>query len=264
VLVAAAHLDSLGPAPVVAGRTGAVVSILSWAPVSWLQSKGLVWGLRCVFAAGALAWVCRVLPRWVSWITTAAFVLLAALHQESREFAAHSAHLPAQILVLFSLCELDLARSERQRAAPSSLSMPPWFWTAGALLVGWFYTLAGVSKLRDGGFAWADGLTMQLYAWQFGLPDSWLRRLVVEHRGVAQVLQILTLVFESGAVLMAPWRPTRWLAGAMLLGFHVGQGLLFGYPFHANMLLVTVFLLPWREALARRSAPASAPAAGAE
>jgi hypothetical protein len=64
-------------------------------------------------------------------------------------------------------------------------------------------------------------------------------------------LQALTLLGETAGLLAIVWPRARPAVGLALLAFHVGQVAVFGWGFHANIVVVALVLLPVRDPLLR-------------
>jgi hypothetical protein len=103
-----------------------------------------------------------------------------------------------------------------------------------------YYCLAGISKLRDGGLAWADGYTLQYH--MLAMPAPWGHRLA-EHLGLCAALSVLVLTFELGAPLGVIRRVRPFvLAGGVL--FHLGTWWFMNIWFWPIVALYTLFV-PW-------------------
>jgi hypothetical protein len=248
-LLACAHLCFVPGGPVTAPRSGQVVSLLSWLPDAWVAAAWPFTALRIVFFVCAPLWLLRTGLPFTSWGATLAFTALASLAQEGRFSTAHSANLPNQVLILFAIwTHLDRRDLRGGRFFERDV-VPKWLPVFTVGLVGWFYTAAGVTKLADSGPGWADGLSLQLWVARFGDVESPFAQAILADRGLARAMQAVTLVFETGALAFALWRPMRIATGLALIGFHVGQLLVFGYPFHGNVALLALTFLPIRETL---------------
>jgi hypothetical protein len=253
ILLACALLAArFAPPPAEHARTGDLVSVLSFLPDSVLRSHALFHGLRVSFCVLALAWAFGWLLPWSSWGATATFTALMAQAQESSGGPSHSMNLITQVLWVFALWfQLEhaaMAQARRRGDYWHAALQPRWVVLLPIGMIGWLYTLSGMTKLVDSGLGWADGLSMQLWVLAFGRRGP-LFDLMIEQRALVAALQWLTLVFETSAVLCVAIRPLRWLAGAMLTGFHFGQQLVFDFPFYGNQLLLVLFLLPTQAAL---------------
>jgi len=118
-----------------------------------------------------------------------------------------------------------------------------------------YYWKAGVSKLVDGGLAWADGATLQFHlltnrtawgTWLAGFPSA------------CAALSTFSLAFELGSPL-AIVRPLRWVVlGAGVL-FHLGTWVFLGITFWP---LVATYLVcvPWTRLATGIGVPLDTPA----
>lgn len=116
-------------------------------------------------------------------------------------------------------------------------------WPFELLLIelAFYYFDAGLTKLRVGGLAWADGWTLQYHLVQH---DTALGRMVAPHRWLCALLSTGALAFELGfplAVLVRRLRPW-FLAGGVC--FHTGNHLLLDLIFWP-VLAVYPLVVPW-------------------
>jgi len=146
-------------------------------------------------------------------------------------------------------------------------AVPRWVYLCGVFYVGCFYGLSGLMKWLTSGPGWANGVSMQLWVRLFG-HDNWVSRWVVSDRNVAALLQWAALLGETSGLLAVVSKTARPWVGAALIAFHVGQIVIFGWGFHANMALIALLFLPffewvpaWVERLRRRfrDPPAAVP-----
>jgi hypothetical protein len=194
-------------------------------------------------------WFVRRLVPWSGLISALAFTAVLGLNFERENELTHSSHLLAQMLWLYAVWYAALAGDIRTSAG-RLWSLPPyprWVTTLSAATVGWFYTLAGLSKLGYSGLAWANGLSLQLWIARWG-TDSPVSHWLQSNREAAQGLQAASLALELLALPLALWPRTRWLIGAGLLGLHTGISMVYpGHFFWANMAIIVLTLLPvWR------------------
>lgn len=136
----------------------------------------------------------------------------------------------------------DGASTETHRSRTSRFAR----WPFELLLVelAFYYFDAGLTKLRVGGLAWADGYTLQFHLVEH---DTALGRLVAPHLGLCALLSGGALAFELGFPLAVPFRRLRpWFltAGAC---FHVGNYLLLDLIFWP-VLAVYPLVVPWSAA----------------
>lgn len=133
----------------------------------------------------------------------------------------------------------DRVSTEAPRARTSRFAR----WPFELLLVelAFYYFDAGLTKLRVGGLAWADGYTLQYHLVEH---DTALGRLVAPHLGLCALLSTGALAFELGFPLAVPFRRLRpwFLAGGAC--FHVGNHLLLDLIFWP-VLAVYPLVVPW-------------------
>lgn len=120
-----------------------------------------------------------------------------------------------------------------------------------------YYTLAGWSKLLDGGVAWADGYTLGYYLLSMGTaPGAWL----AQHVGLCVALSWLVLAFELLAPLGIIRRFRPW-AIAAAVGFNLGTWIFMNILFWPIPALFLLYV-PWTRvgrALAGFARPVHAP-----
>jgi hypothetical protein len=228
-------------------RTGQVITVLSWLPETVVWRPGVTTVLKGLFFAGAGLWLAQWLLPWSSWLAAAAFTSLVALHQERATFVDHVFHVPNMVLLLYATwSHVYAARIRAARRAGrfwSARLYPRWVHKVSLAYVAWFYTLAGVSKLWDGGLDWPNGVSMQIWAALWGrsvTPVAW----ILDSRELAVLLQWATLILETGAFLSLFWLPARIAFGLGLLGFHLGQHVVFGWAFYGNLVIIGLTFLP--------------------
>jgi len=135
-----------------------------------------------------------------------------------------------------------LAARTGRAAAPARRTSTYARWPLDLLFVelAAFYFLAGVSKLRDSGLAWADGYTLQYRLLANGTPaGEWL----AQHLGWCSALSWLVLAFELGAPLGMVRRLRPLVLGGGLL-FHLGTTRLLAISFWPVAALYALFV-PW-------------------
>ena len=215
------------------------------------DAMALVHAVALVAAAVAL----------IGWRTRASVAVLAAATLALRAYEAgfppvqHHAALPALALALLALspCGDALAIDALRRAGrPRG---PAWRWAWPLRLVAWLLALAYASsvtsKLVTSGLEWANGATLQFYAYYRGMPRN--RPLGVWLSGepaLAAVLSWGALAFES-TFLLAVLRPRlRWIYVPLGIAFHVLGDLFFGADFSGFVALYAA-LVPWERAFVR-------------
>jgi hypothetical protein len=253
------------PVPAALPRTGPA-SVLSFLPDALLLHDGLFRLCGLLFFLGAVPWAARVGVPWSGWLTALAFTAVVALYLERGTQATHVAHLTNQLLLLYALwyhlCAADIRRASARGRFWAEPLYPRWVGAAGVFLTGTFYGFSGLNKWLESGPSWPNGLSLQLWARLWGDPDSLWVRLLLSDRRLAAALQWVTLLAETGGFVAVVSRRLRPLIGLALIGFHAGAICVFGWGFHANLLLLALVFLPldrWVpravERLERRTAP---------
>ena len=204
----------------------------------------------------------RGLP-WSCWLTTLGFTGVWSLHVENTHNTAHIYNLPNMLLVIQSLwITADAARIRGALAAGTYWQtplVPHWVSLASIAYIGLFHTAAGLSKLTFSGPAWANGTSLQLWAYLFGYEWSPARTILINHRTLTAWLQAATLIVETSAILAIIPR-LRTIIGLALLGFYIGVLITFPYGFGLNAIFTAVYFLPVERWLTRPPAAAPKPA----
>lgn len=244
----AAFLTTQTHGGLVGSRGAQIVSPLSLLPDKMVFSESVLVFLKYVFFVFSLLWLAQRLLPLSSWVAATSFTLIVALYQEQRPYVDHMFHMTNMVLWIYALWYHFYADAIRRSLSASrfwkSHLFPRWVYSLTLAYIALFYTFAGISKCIDGGLDWPNGVSMQLWVLLWGKKDSHLVELVLSNRALAKSLQWGALVLETGALLMLPFPRLRPVFGFGLVGFHIGQQLIFGWAFHGNMVLVAVTCLP--------------------
>jgi hypothetical protein len=256
------------PAPPTALLRTGPASVLSFLPDAVLLHDGLFRLGGLLFFLGAVLWAVGVGVPWSGWLASLGFTAVVALYLERSTQATHVAHLTDLLLLLYALwyhlyaCEIRQARA--RGCFWTEPLYPRWVHAASVFVVGTFYGFSGLNKWLKSGLAWPNGLSLQLWVRLWGDPDSVWVRLLLSDRRPAAALQWATLLAETGGFVAILSRRLRPLIGLALIGFHVGAICVFGWGFHANLLLIALVFLPfdrwvprWVAGLERRTGPAA-------
>jgi hypothetical protein len=246
------------------GPRSGTATILSFLPDQVLHDRRTQIACGVLFFAGALAWAAHRLLPWSAWLASLSFTGIIALYAENATQLTHVAHLTDMLLLLYALwyhtCRLDIAAALRERRFWSTPLYPRWVYSCSVFAVGYFYGVSGLMKWLTSGPGWANGVSMQIWVQVFPRdPDSFWARLVVSDRRVATVLQWAALIGETSGFVAIVSRGLRPWIGLLLIGFHIGQIELFGWGFHANMVILTLVFLPFYEWIPRWVARYKAP-----
>jgi hypothetical protein len=206
-----------------------------------------------IFAVGAILWALGRLIPWSGWMTALGFTALMALQMEGSSQTTHVAH-ATNLMLLVNALWYHCAAPEIRRARAAGLFWqtplyPGWAYGLSVFCLGLFYGYSGLSKWIVSGWSWPNGLSLQLWVRLWGNPDSWASQLIMSNRQVARVLQITTLLGEVGGLVAVVSRRLRPVVGLALISFHAGAINVFGWGFHANLVLLALVFLPVPEAI---------------
>ncbi|MDX1947889.1 MAG: hypothetical protein SFU86_20995 [Pirellulaceae bacterium] len=255
LLLGCCALLAFWPYEVHTGPRQAPVTLLSWLPAAALTSKWTLLLFRALLVIGAALWAGnRALP-YSCWLTTVGFTGVWSLHVENTHNTAHIYNLPNMLLVIQSLWITADAPRIRQALAAGTYwqtpLVPRWVSLASLAYIGLFHTAAGLSKLLFSGPGWANGTSLQLWAYVFGYEWSPTRTLMIHSRTLTAGLQIATLVVETAGILAIFPRLRPWI-GLALVGFYGGVLVTFPYGFALNAVFTAVYLLPFERWLTPR------------
>lgn len=255
------------PPPPGAVRTGPA-TVFSFLPDELLANWTLFRICGVLYLLGALLWAGQLLLPWSSWLAALSLTATIGLYMENTIQATHVGHLTNLLLLVLALwyqCyHRDIAAARQAERFWTTPLFPRWVHFLCLYTIALFYTWAGLSKLLEGGLAWPNGVSLQLWTHLWGSPTSPWTHLVVSNRLVAILLQVGTLLTELGAclALLSP-RLRPWI-GLGLLGLHYGIVSVFGWAFHFNALLIALVFLPVDRWLSRWPLPTAAPAPRSE
>jgi vitamin K-dependent gamma-carboxylase-like protein len=229
-------------------RTAAPTSLLSFLPADLLLSRGLIVACGAAFAAGAALWAARRLVPWSGWLTALSFNAVVALYLENSSQETHVAHVAGGFLLIYALWYTfygrEIREADRQGRFWRTALYPRWVYSLSVFYLGLFYALSGFNKIAVSGLGWANGLSLQLWAELFGFKDSVFTQAILSSRMAAAAMQWAALLGECGGLVAVVSARLRPLMGLLLIGFHVAQICVFGWGFHANMLMLALVFLP--------------------
>ena len=229
-------------------------------------------GMRMLMAALYLAWLCAAVglfTRAAKVATAIGIFLVVGFEQAYVIGSNHTHYLLLYSLVCLSFCTSDrdwsvdgwlrkrVARPvEAARARPDGLGATGLPLQVLLILTVSTYFAAGVSKLVDGGIAWADGTSLAYYigtqidGTSFAFVSA-LRSWVTGELWLTRLLSVGTLVLELGAPLALVSRPLRHLFIPAWVGMHMGILVLMrpNYWIHSFCLLVLLVDWQWLRAL---------------
>jgi hypothetical protein len=227
-------------------------TVLSFLPDAVLLNRGVQIACGVVYLCAMLAWAAH---RWLPWsaaLTALSFTAIVALYVENATQLTHVAHLTNVMLVLYALwywsCREDIALALHEGRFWRTPLYPRWVYSCSVFAVGYFYGVSGLMKWLTSGPGWANGVSMQIWVNVFTRdPTSIWTYLVVSERTLARALQWAALIGETAGLVAIFSRLLRPWIGLLLIAFHVGQIVLFGWGFHANMVILALVFLPLNE-----------------
>jgi hypothetical protein len=246
-LLAISGLLAIWPFDVRAGERAGVASLLWCLSDDVVRSHWTWLALRAVLLVGSLLWLNQLWLPSSCWLVVLAFTGLWSLHVETTYNTAHIFHMANMLLVIQAIWITADAPVIRTRWRDGTFwqtpLVPRWVSLASIAYIGIFHTAAGLSKLTFSGVDWANGTSLQLWTYLWGRPWSPTTRLMLSSRSFTQLLQVLTLVFETTGVL-AIFPRLRPIIGWGLVAFYIGVLATFDYGFQFNALLTVLYFLP--------------------
>ena len=224
-------------------------TVFSWMPESLIRSPVLFFTVRIVLLASALAWAFRILIPFSCWLTVLAFTLCWAMRMENLTNGAHIFNVTNWLLIIHAMWFHFRHREIRSAIDEGTFWQvrlyPRWVFWLCIFYLGWFHTLAGISKIMASGFGWGDGVSLQLWTHLFGWEPSPFGKLLLWDVRLTALMQTGALAMECLSVLCIINRWFRYAIGLALFGFYLGVLTTFvDFGFHFNAILVGLFLLP--------------------
>lgn len=252
VLVYLALSWDFGGLPIPVGERVGPVTVVSFLPDVILESKQVFYLCKLLLFFGGACWVLQVGISVSPWLTAVSYIMLVSMaYYENSPQCSHAFNLVAILLIIhagwYTFYRRQISQSVRDGVFFSRNVYPLWVFHISIFCIAIFHTYAGLSKIAASGTSWANGTSLQLWTQLFGRKDWLPNELILSHRKLAQTLQVLTLVIETGAVIAIFSKWLRYIVGVCLLTFYVGVILNFGFSFHLNAILVAIFFLPMLE-----------------
>jgi hypothetical protein len=224
-------------------------TVLSFLPDSILLSRAVFDACGVLFVIGAIFWGAQLLIPWSGWLTALSFTAVLALYMENAIQCTHVAHVTSMLLLLYALWyqlyARDIRGALREMRFWSTELYPRWVHSLSVFYLGLFYGLSGVNKLLASGPGWANGTALQLWTYLWGERGSPFTQVILWDRTLAQGMQWLTLIGETGGLVAIFSRRLRPLIGLLLISFHVAAISVFKWGFHANLFMLALVFLPF-------------------
>jgi len=224
-------------------------TVFSWLPEALVRSPELFVGVRVVLLVSAILWALRIAIPISCWVTVAAFTMSWALRMENLTNGAHIFNVTNWLLIIhamwFHFRRHEILTAVRDQKFWSTKLYPRWVFWLCVFYLGWFHTLAGLSKIYASGLGWGDGISLQLWTQLFGWEPSPFGKILLWDVRLTKWMQTGALAMECLSVLCIFNRWFRYGVGLALIGFYVGVLTTFvDFGFHFNAILVAFFLLP--------------------
>jgi len=230
-------------------RSAQGASLFSWLPEALLRSGLFFTGVRVVLAVSAVCWILRVAVPVSCWVTTFAFMLMWSLRMENLTNGAHIFNVTNMLMFIHALWYQFYWREMKLGIDAGTLwktaCYPRWAFMLSLFYLGWFHTLAGLTKIINSGFGWGNGVSLQLWTELFGNTSTPFAQTILFDSRLTAVMQTGALVIECVSILCIFNRWLRYGVGIGLTGFYIGVLTTFvTFGFHFNAVLVALFLLP--------------------
>ena len=224
-------------------------SLFSALPVSVLTSPLLFTAVRIVLLVSALLWAAGKFIPVSCWVTVFTFTLMWSLRMENLTNGAHIFNVTNMLLVIHAMWFHFRATEIRTAIHCGNFWQTPlyprWVFFLSVFYLGWFHTLAGITKIATSGFGWGNGLSLQIWTAMFGWPPSPFGQVLLFDTRLTALMQSGALALECASILCIVGRRFRYAIGLGLTGFYIGVLTTFvDFGFHFNAILVAWFLLP--------------------
>ncbi|MEM7454881.1 MAG: hypothetical protein AAF456_11080 [Planctomycetota bacterium] len=231
-------------------RNPELVTVISWLPVSILENQMLFNVVRGLFALSAVMWLFRKWTPWTCWATVLTFTFAVSLRFENSTSVSQMYNLTNMLLAVHALwhhlCDDRIKEAAEKRAFSKTLLYPRWVFGLSLFSIAWFHTLAGISKLRESGSEWGDGVSLQLWTNLLGEKGSLGSDLLMLDTEYSAMFQTALLGLECAALVCLLHWSLRYVVGIGLTVSYVAMCMAFpGLEFYFNAVPVALFLLPF-------------------
>ncbi len=250
LLLGFAVVLAVSPIEFAAGvRSTNAATIFAWLPEFLLRNESFFTAVRVLLIASAALWALRIAVPISCWITTILFALMWSLRMENLTNGAHIFNVTNMLLLIHALWFQFYGADMKAAAGAGKFWQTPlyprWVFMLSVFYLGWFHTLAGVTKIIKTGFGWGNGVSLQLWTELFGETGSPFAQVILYDDRLTAWLQTGALVIECLSILCIFHWMLRYAVGLGLIGFYIGVLTTFvTFGFHFNAILVALFLLP--------------------
>lgn len=230
-------------------RSDQAATIFAWLPDVLLRSPFFFTTVRVALIGSAVMWALRIAVPVSCWATTILFALLWSLRMENLTNGAHIFNVTNMLLLIhamwFQFYHADMRSAKLSGTFWTTRTYPRWVFLLSVFYLGWFHSLAGLTKIIESGPGWGTGVSLQLWTEMFGETSSPFAQVILYDARLTAWLQTGALVIECASILCVFHRLIRYAVGVGLVGFYLGVLTTFvTFGFHFNAILVALFLLP--------------------
>ncbi len=230
-------------------RRAQPATIFAWMPSQILASPIFFLAARVLLCVSALLWAARKFLPYSCWMTVLAFTLMWSLRMENLSNGSHIFNVTNWLLIIhamwFHFRHREIAASLARKDFFETRLYPRWVFWLCLFYLGWFHSLAGITKISTSGWGWGTGVSMQLWTELFGTKASPFAQVFLWDTGLTAILQTGALFVECLSIVCVLGGWFRYAIGLALIGFYFGVLTTFvDFGFHFNAILVAWFLLP--------------------
>lgn len=219
------------------GEVGIPATILGFFFRDQLSDPNFFNGSRYLWYIFGSLWCLNVLPRVSATIAGLSYLWFSSmLFENSPGAEIHSVHMYPMMILLYMAFYLFYGKETQKCFHPKkgidlNVTGPRWGLELIVYTIGISHSWAGISKIMDSGLNWANGVSLQLWVYLWGL-DNFMNDLVINYTTFAKFSQWSVLIVESSAVIAFFLRgKSRFLAGVLLVSFHLVNQYMWGWNF---------------------------------
>lgn len=253
VLIVACLVLACWPFQPVAGEHRPYATIIGWLPAWLLQSPAFFLSIRISLVFSATLWLFRLFTPWSCWFTAVLLMVMWSLRMENVWSGAHIYNVVNMLLVVhamwYTFYDRDMKQAIRNGRFWRARLYPYWVYWLCVFYIGFYHSLAGVSKIAASGLGWGDGLSLQIWVHVLGDPDTWPAQMIIASRTLTRIIQSFALFLETACILAVFSRWIRIPLGLGLIGFYINVMWIFDFGFQFNLVLLALVYLPFLEVL---------------